>query len=59
MAKTLLNTTRIYAATGVNRRGKPPIRVVVADDHPIVREGIVANLEQQTDIKIVAEGCDG
>ncbi|HTA31766.1 MAG TPA: response regulator transcription factor, partial [Candidatus Cybelea sp.] len=39
--------------------GKPPIQLVVADDHPIVREGIVANLEQQTDIKIVAEGCDG
>jgi two-component system NarL family response regulator len=44
---------------GRRQPASKPIRVVVADDHPIVREGIVANLEQQTDIKIVAEGCDG
>jgi two-component system, NarL family, response regulator len=35
------------------------IRIVVADDHPIVREGIVANLEQQRDMKVVAEGSNG
>jgi DNA-binding NarL/FixJ family response regulator len=38
---------------------KVPIRIVVADDHPIVRQGIVANLEQQGDMKVVAEGGDG
>jgi DNA-binding NarL/FixJ family response regulator len=32
---------------------------VVADDHPIVRSGIVANLMQQRDMKVVAEGKDG
>jgi DNA-binding NarL/FixJ family response regulator len=32
---------------------------VVADDHPIVRSGIVANLMQQRDMKVVAEGNDG
>lgn len=36
-----------------------PIRIIVADDHPIVREGVVANLEQQRDMKVVAEGSDG
>jgi DNA-binding NarL/FixJ family response regulator len=35
------------------------IRIVVADDHPIVREGIVANLRQERDIKVVAEASDG
>jgi len=39
--------------------GKAPIRIVVADDHPIVREGVVANLKGQRDIKVVAEGSDG
>jgi len=38
---------------------KAPIRIVVADDHPIVRQGIVANLKEQRDIKVVAEGSDG
>lgn len=38
---------------------KAPIRIVVADDHPIVRQGIVANLKEQRDMKVVAEGSDG
>ena len=38
---------------------KVPIQIVVADDHPIVRSGIVANLMQQRDMKVVAEGNDG
>lgn len=38
---------------------KAPIRIVVADDHPIVRQGIVANLKGQQDMKVVAEGSDG
>jgi two-component system NarL family response regulator len=38
---------------------KPQIQIVVVDDHPIVREGIVANLKQQRDMKVVAEGNDG
>jgi two-component system NarL family response regulator len=35
------------------------IRVLVADDHPIVRDGIIANLEAQTDMIVVAEAGDG
>jgi DNA-binding NarL/FixJ family response regulator len=38
---------------------KAPIQIVVADDHPIVRSGIVANLMRQRDMKVVAEGNDG
>ncbi len=38
---------------------KAPIRIVVADDHPIVRQGIVANLKEQRDMKVVAQGSDG
>ena len=38
---------------------KAQIRIIVADDHPIVRAGIVANLKQQRDMRVVAEGNDG
>lgn len=35
------------------------IRVLVADDHAIVREGLVAILNRQPDIRVVAEAPDG
>jgi len=35
------------------------IRVLVADDHPIVRSGIVALLSTAPDIEVVAEAVDG
>lgn len=35
------------------------IRVVVADDHPIVRSGIVALLADAGDIEVVGEAADG
>lgn len=38
---------------------RAPIRIVVADDHPIVREGIIANLARQRDMKVVGQGGDG
>ncbi len=38
---------------------KKTIRVMVADDHPIVREGIRKLLELEEDIEVVAEASDG
>jgi two-component system NarL family response regulator len=35
------------------------IRVLVADDHPIVRQGIMANVKPQRDMTVVAEAGDG
>jgi DNA-binding NarL/FixJ family response regulator len=35
------------------------IRVLVADDHPIVRSGITAVLSTQPDFEVVAEASDG
>jgi DNA-binding NarL/FixJ family response regulator len=35
------------------------IRVLVADDHPIVRSGIVALLEAADDVEVVGEAADG
>ncbi|KTR43037.1 LuxR family transcriptional regulator [Curtobacterium oceanosedimentum] len=35
------------------------IRVVVADDHPIVRSGIVALLQDADDVQVVGQASDG
>lgn len=35
------------------------IRVIVADDHPIVRQGLRRLLDLQPDMTVVAEACDG
>src|SRR5262245_21753183 len=35
------------------------IRVLVADDHPIVRQGVIANVRPQQDRMVVAEAGDG
>ena len=38
---------------------KPRIRVMIADDHPIVRDGIRRLLSLEEDIDVVAEAGDG
>jgi two-component system NarL family response regulator len=35
------------------------IRALIADDHPVVREGLAAILRSEPDIQIVAEAADG
>ncbi len=39
--------------------GPAKIRVLIADDHPMIRDGIKANLKPQRDITVVAEANDG
>ena len=38
---------------------KGQIRILVADDHPMLREGLVAVLATQPDFEVVAEASDG
>lgn len=35
------------------------ISVILADDHPVVRDGLAAIVNQQADMAVVAEACDG
>lgn len=35
------------------------IRILVADDHPVVREGLIAILETQSDFQVVGQASDG
>jgi DNA-binding NarL/FixJ family response regulator len=37
----------------------PPIRVLVVDDHPVLRDGVAAILGNQTDMTMVGEARDG
>ncbi len=36
-----------------------PIRILLADDHAVVRDGLRALLDRQPDLEIVAEASDG
>jgi DNA-binding NarL/FixJ family response regulator len=39
--------------------GLEPIKVLIADDHPVVRQGLAVLLEVQDDIELVGEASDG
>ena len=36
-----------------------PVTVLIADDHPLVREGLAAIFKSQNDIRVVAEATNG
>jgi DNA-binding NarL/FixJ family response regulator len=45
--------------TAAPRQGTEPMRVIIADDHGIVRSGVRMLLERQSDIQVVGEASDG
>src|SRR5437899_12069469 len=40
-------------------RKAQPIRIVIADDHPIFRDGLRRLLEAESDLKVIGEAKDG
>jgi DNA-binding NarL/FixJ family response regulator len=38
---------------------RDPIRVLVVDDHPMLRDGIIGLVDRQSDMKVVGEAADG
>src|SRR3954447_11033706 len=43
----------------MDSRRSEPIRIVIADDHPIFRDGLRRLLEAETDLKVIGEASDG
>src|ERR1035437_5506180 len=43
----------------MNFRKAQSVRLVIADDHPIFRDGLRRLLESEPNLKVVGEACDG
>ncbi len=44
---------------GESNSGSEPVRVLIADDHAIVREGLITILQTSPDVEVVGEARDG
>ena len=56
------NTGLVSTMTGTRPALRPPagpIRVVVADDHPVVRKGVIMSLNNREQIQVVGEATNG
>ena len=49
----------VKTSTTSNQMKKSKIRILVADDHPVVRDGIVSIIEVEKDMRVVAQAEDG
>lgn len=47
------------ATTNIGRSGSKTIRIVICDDHPVVRNGLVGMLNHQEDFEVVGEAGSG
>src|SRR5213596_1287071 len=53
------NSTGMNGSSSLTTATKPKIRIVVADDHPIFRDGLCRLLALEEDFEVVAQAQDG
>src|SRR5438093_1151874 len=53
------NSTGMNGSSSLSTPAKPKIRIVVADDHPIFRDGLCKLLALEEDFEVVAQASDG
>jgi DNA-binding NarL/FixJ family response regulator len=56
------SSSRVFRrGAGADRRwrGRRPVRLLIADDHALVRSGLRSMLQREPDIEIVGEGRNG
>ena len=51
-----MNLSPSYVSANAEHR---PIRILIVDDHPLIREGIAALIDGQPDMTLVAQACNG
>ncbi len=51
--------TELSSGFGLNRERTDNITIMLADDHPLLRQALRSVLEKQTDFEIIAEASDG
>src|SRR5215207_9384325 len=44
---------------GVNNRTQPPAQLLIADDHPLLRQALRSMLAEEPDLEIIEEAQDG
>jgi NarL family two-component system response regulator LiaR len=54
-----MTTANANAANAANAEEEQRIRVLIADDHQVLREGLRMMLELQPDLEVVGEAADG
>jgi hypothetical protein len=60
MVLALLAVVSGYSAKrGVMSSVPERIRILTVDEHPLLREGIAALVNAESDMKLVAEACNG
>jgi DNA-binding NarL/FixJ family response regulator len=59
LVNTMPEENMINGGEGNEPEASGKIRVVIADDHPIVRDGLNKLLSLEDDIEVVGEACDG
>ena len=51
--------TELSSEFGLNRDRADNITIMLADDHPLLRQALRSVLEKQSDFEIIAEASDG